>query len=335
MTINGTTVPVSPGMTVYEAARSAGIAIPTLCHRDGLHPSGGCGVCTVEDTATGRLLPACASRADDAMRIETNSERARAHRKAALELLLSNHPADCEAPCQMACPSGLPVPELMRLVADAKWDEAETLVQQYPVNCGHAPCEKACRRKPLGGAVSICAIHRVLTGTKEIPSPMKGKRTAKAQFRSRMAGLPDATLLSLAPEKGPRTELAEGAAFTRQHAAYEGARCLQCGCRKADDCRLRNLCTEAGARQSAFAGERSAIVREGDGRGFAFDAARCVLCGICVRAAEAMGVSVAPTFHGRGFNAHIAPPIGRAWNDIAPEVLAACAASCPTGAMTV
>jgi len=335
MTINGTTVSISPGMTVYEAARVAGITIPTLCHRDGLHPSGGCGVCTVEETATGRLLPSCASRANDAMCIEINSERARAHRKAALELLLSNHPADCEAPCQMACPSGLPVPELMRLAADAQWEAAETLAQQYPVNCGHAPCEKACRRKPLGGAVSICAIHRLLAGVKETPAPTEGKRPhpSKAQFRSRMTGLPEAELLSLAREKGTRAELTEGEAFTRQHAMYEGARCLQCGCQKADDCRLRDLCTEAGARQAAFAGERSAVVRDGNGQGFVFDASRCVLCGICVRTAATMGASVAPTFRGRGFDARIAPPLGRTWGDVAPEVLAACAASCPTGAM--
>ena len=337
MTINGTTVSISPGMTVYEAARTAGITIPTLCHRDGLCPSGGCGVCTVEDTATGNLLPACAFRADNAMRIETNSERACAHRKAALELLLSNHPADCEAPCQMACPSGLPVPELMRLSADAQWEAAEALAQQHPVNCGHAPCEKACRRKPLGGAVSICAIHRLLAGVKERPPKTEGRprnpHPSKTQFRSRMTGLPEAVLLSLAREKGARAELTEGETFTRQQVMYEGARCLQCGCQKANDCRLRDLCTEAGARQATFVGERSAVVRDDNGQGFAFDASRCVLCGICVRTAETMGASVAPTFRGRGFDAQIAPPLGRTWGDVAPEVLAVCAASCPTGAM--
>ena len=338
MTINGITVSAAAGMTVCDAARSAGITIPTLCHREGLHPTGGCGVCTVEDTATGRLLPSCAFRADDAMRIETGTERVLAHRKAVLELLLSNHPADCEAPCQMACPSSLPVPEMMRLIADAKWDAAEALARQYPVSCGHAPCEKVCRRKPLGGAVSICAVHRVAHGVPAMPEPNQAPHPRHApppaRFRSRMTGLPDDALLALAREKGARVELAEGAAFTRRHAEYESARCLQCGCRKPDNCRLRDRCAEVGAKQAAFAGERSAIAREGDGRGFAFDSSRCVLCGICVRAASAMGASVAPAFRGRGFDAQIAPPLGRAWGDIAPEVLAACAASCPTGAMT-
>ena len=334
MIVNGRAVALTAGVTVHEAARAAGIGIPVLCHRDGLHPSGGCGACTVEDAATGRLLPACATRADAAMRIETASPRALAHRKAALELLLSNHPADCEAPCQMACPARLPVPEMLRLIAAAKWGEAAALAQRHPVSCPAAPCEKACRRKPLGGAVAICAVHRLLAGAPPAPPQPPPAPPPKIPFRSRMTGLADDTLLALAHEKGPRTELADGEAFTREHARTEAARCLQCGCRKAGDCRLRELCADAGAKQSAFAGGHSAIVRERDGRGFAFDSSRCVLCGICVRVAQQAGASIAPAFRGRGFDARIAPPLGRAWHDIPAEVLATCATSCPTGAMS-
>ena len=336
MTVNGVAVSVSVGMTVWEAARSVGVAVPVLCHREGLHPSGGCGVCTVEDVATGRLLPACASRADNAMRIETDSERARAHRRVALELLLSNHPADCEAPCQMACPAGLPVPALMRLVADDQWAVAVALARRYPLSCENVPCEKVCRRKPLGGAVSICAIHRLLADAPagcDEPSVPVQRLAGKVRFRSRMTGLPEKALLALAREKGLRTELPGHAEFTRHHARYESARCLQCGCQKAEACRLRDLCADVGAKQATFAGERSAIVRGNDGRGFAFDSSRCVLCGICVRTASALGASVAPTFRGRGFDAHIAPPLGRTWGDVPADVLAACAAACPTGAM--
>ena len=334
MIINGRAVQVADHLTVYEAAQAAGIDIPVLCHRDGLHPSGGCGVCTVEDLATGRLLPSCASRADAAMRIETDTERVRAQRRIALELLLSNHPADCEAPCQMACPSGLPVPEMMRLVADGQWEAAETRARQYPITCEQPLCEKACRRKPLGGAVAICAIHRLLAGGTQTATVTgtKSLHTDKVRFRSRMT-LPDEALLALAREKGARTEWTEGEAFTSHHAQYEGARCLQCGCLKPGNCRLRDLCAATGARQAAFAGERSAIVRDHDGRGFAFDSSRCVLCGICVRTAATMKASIAPTFQGRGFGAQITPPLGRTWGDVAPDVLATCAAACPTGAM--
>jgi ferredoxin len=68
---------------------------------------------------------------------------------------------------------------------------------------------------------------------------------------------------------------------------------------------------------------------------FRFDAARCVLCGICVRTARLMRASIAPAFQGRGLAAHIAPPLGRSWSEIPSEILSACAEACPTGAMAL
>ena len=53
----------------------------------------------------------------------------------------------------------------------------------------------------------------------------------------------------------------------------------------------------------------------------------------CVRTGERLGASLAPAFHGRGFDAQIGPPLGRTWDDVPVEVQAACAAACPTGAM--
>lgn len=336
MTINGTDAVLDGTQTVYEAARLAGIVIPTLCHRDGLHPLGGCGVCTVEDTTTGRLLPACATRAHVNMAIQTDSAAALQVRRDALELLLSNHPADCEAPCQLACPSGLPVPSFLEAISEGRWATARAMAQRYPVICAPvAPCEKACRRKPLGGAVAICALHRWLTeptieGENPEAAPL---RPAQQRFRSRMTGLSKEVLLSFCTETGDRRLPGqETTDLTPETAMYEASRCLQCGCRKPDTCRLRSLCTQTGAKQSAFAGICGATVREQSGR-FRFDAARCVLCGLCVRLAQQKEARIAPAFHGRGFSARIAPPLGRSWDDVPEDVLAACAAACPTGAM--
>ena len=336
MTIDGIAVAIDGAVTVYEAARRVAIQIPVLCHRADLHPTGGCGVCTVEDAATGRLLPACATPASESMAILTASPDALQARRDALELLLSNHPADCEAPCQMACPSGLPVPRLLEAVAAGRWAEAERLARIYPVTCGNAaPCEKACRRRALGGPVAICALHRWLAGIPDPQPPAARPPAPRRRFRARMTGLSEETLLTFCAETGTRRfEGIDPAAMTRAHAAYEAARCLQCGCRKPNDCLLRELCTEAGARQSAFAGAHGSTARERSDR-FCFDAARCVLCGICVRTAGQLNASIAPAFHGRGFAARIAPPLGRVWSDIPAEILAACAAACPTGAMTL
>lgn len=334
MTIDGIEILSEIPETVCQAADRVGIRIPTLCHRDGLHPVGGCGVCTVEDTATGRLLPACVTRAATHMAIATASPAALQARKDALDLLLSNHPADCEAPCQMACPSGLPVPRFLEAVAAGHLDTAAALARRHPFTCGaKAPCEKACRRKPLGGAVAICRLHRWLAGPADAPPAAPAPRTRHA-FRSRMNGLTDETLLTLCAEPGER-RMEEAAAPTPDTAAYEAARCLQCGCRKPDACRLRELCEEAGAKQITFQGAPGAILRQqGHDARFRFDTSRCVLCGICVRTARQSGEAIGPAFHGRGFGARIGPPLGRAWDDIPQALLAACAAACPTGAMT-
>lgn len=338
MTINDRPVALKPGMTVYEAARGLGIRIPVLCHADGVEPAGGCGLCTVEDAAAGgRLLPACATRADAAMAIVTDSEAVRSFRRTALELLLSNHPADCEAPCRMACPSGLPVQTLMARIRSGDWQGARDLARAHPFVCGgSAPCEKACRRAPLGGAVAICAIHRWLAGDAagEARGRAPGGTPARPRFRSRMPDLSAETLAALSPESGPRRLPPEARELTPEAAAFEAGRCMRCGCLKPTACRLRELCAEYGAKPRAFDCAPQPMIRETGRKGFWFDASRCVLCGLCVRITRQRGAGEpGPAFHGRGFEARIGPPLGRVWDDLPDGVLQACAAACPTGAM--
>ncbi|MDD4018493.1 MAG: 2Fe-2S iron-sulfur cluster-binding protein [Kiritimatiellae bacterium] len=340
MTVDGQAVELKEGMTVYDAVRQAGIGLPVLCHRDGLTPTGGCGICTVEEVTSGRLLPACATRAEASMVIATGSEAAVEFRRTALELLLSNHPADCDAPCQLACPSGLPAQELMERILAGDWEGARVLARRYPFACASAaPCEKACRRKPLGGAVAVCALHRWLaegegTGPQEVRQEAGKNKGNLPRFRSRMRGLTEEALLALCSEKGERLLASDATGVTPEAAVYEAARCMRCGCRKPDDCRLRELCAAADAKQSSFAGETRPILRQRSRNGFRFDSSRCVLCGLCVRTAQKAGASLAPAFHGRGFEAQIGPPHGRTWDDIPEAVLAMVAAVCPTGAMT-
>ena len=83
-----------PPLTILEAAKKLGVKIPTLCHNDHLHPYGGCRVCLVEVTATGRgrLLPACATPAEDGMVVASASQRVQGARRFIVELLLSRAP---------------------------------------------------------------------------------------------------------------------------------------------------------------------------------------------------------------------------------------------------
>jgi len=92
--IDGREVVASEGTTVLEAARSAGISIPTLCHHEKLAPFGGCRLCIVEAESQGRtnLVASCVFQAEDDLIITTRSEKIDRIRKSILELLLAHAP---------------------------------------------------------------------------------------------------------------------------------------------------------------------------------------------------------------------------------------------------
>ena len=95
ITINGQKIQAQPGQTVYEAAAAAGIDIPVLCHHPALPPEGACRVCLVEIEKQRSLQPSCTFPVSEGMVVQTESPRAVAARKFALELILSDHPLDC------------------------------------------------------------------------------------------------------------------------------------------------------------------------------------------------------------------------------------------------
>ena len=92
--IDGKQVRVREGMTLLEAAESAGISIPTLCHHEGLAPFGACRMCIVEaDSGDGRkLVAACVAPVEDNLVVTTRSEKINGFRKALLELMLAHAP---------------------------------------------------------------------------------------------------------------------------------------------------------------------------------------------------------------------------------------------------
>jgi iron-only hydrogenase group A len=95
LNINSITVNAEEGMTILDAAKSVGIAIPTLCHLKNLNPTGACRICSVEVEGMRGLVPACAYPVSEGMVVETNSLRVRRARKTIIELLVENHPQDC------------------------------------------------------------------------------------------------------------------------------------------------------------------------------------------------------------------------------------------------
>ncbi len=95
VTINGKEVTLEKAMTVLEAARSAGVKIPTLCYHEQLEKYGGCRLCLVEVEKMPRLQTACTLMVTDGMVVRTETEAIANVRRSVLEFLLINHPLDC------------------------------------------------------------------------------------------------------------------------------------------------------------------------------------------------------------------------------------------------
>ena len=96
--IDGKEVKAREGMTVLEAAQSAGISIPTLCHHEKLEPYGGCRICSVEVEVRGwtKLVVSCVYPVEQDLVVRTRSEKIDKTRKMILELLLAHAPDSVE-----------------------------------------------------------------------------------------------------------------------------------------------------------------------------------------------------------------------------------------------
>jgi NADH dehydrogenase/NADH:ubiquinone oxidoreductase subunit G len=92
--IDGKEIKAREGMTILEAAQTAGIFIPTLCHHEKLEPYGACRICIVEVETEGwtRLVVSCVHLVEENLVVRTRSEKIDRNRKIILELLLAHAP---------------------------------------------------------------------------------------------------------------------------------------------------------------------------------------------------------------------------------------------------
>lgn len=191
ITIDHKVIDVTEGMTVMQAAELAGIRIPSMCFLPGNHNHPSCMVCLVKDLEKGTMFPSCAMPVAEGMYLSASSGEVTEARKEALELLLSDHIGDCEAPCRLSCPAFMNIPLMNRLIAEERIEEALYIVREeisLPLVLGYicpSPCEKACRRKSIDGPVSICLLKRSAAADEtirrtglELPTHRSGKRIA-------------------------------------------------------------------------------------------------------------------------------------------------------------
>ena len=192
ITIDGKEYKASPGETILQVARREGFGerIPTLCYEPALPPYTSCFVCIVEVEGMNKLVPACSTEAGNGMVVHTQSPRVEKARKTSLELLMSNHPADCMAPCSRGCPAGIDIQQYLALAKEGKYIEAIQTIRErnpLPVLCGRVcvrRCEEVCRRDILDEPVGINMVKRTASDYwiehpyEEVPGDATGKHVA-------------------------------------------------------------------------------------------------------------------------------------------------------------
>lgn len=95
LTIDNQEVTTSEGATILDAAKKAGIVIPTLCYHERLNPIGSCRLCVVEISGQSEPVTACTTTVEDGMTVTTRSDQLFKLRQLALKQILATHPLDC------------------------------------------------------------------------------------------------------------------------------------------------------------------------------------------------------------------------------------------------
>ena len=161
--IDGRAVDARPGETILDAAKRAGVEIPTLCHDDRLDPTGACRMCLVESSDSRRLVPACRHPLTDGLEVHTRTENVRRHRSALLGLYLADQP-DGAAPGseldrlarQYGVEPGLPAVDAPR---EGRPDDHNRFIQFNPQHCILcARCTRYCDE--VESVAAIALTHR-------------------------------------------------------------------------------------------------------------------------------------------------------------------------------
>jgi len=305
------------GETLMVAAQRKGLFIPSLCYAEGAVHKASCMVCVVKNTSNGQIIPSCTTYPEEGMQIETENEEIRNIRKMSLELLLSDHRADCEAPCSQVCPKGLDVEQVLNYYDLAKYEDAHRLISEafslHEIGCDvcKAPCEKACRRGTIDRAVSIRAIIKEVAGMfRYIANPLKVNSV-------------ETTYNNLYQSKLGR--FTESERERLKSTVTTPSRCLHCACEGRVKCKLRTLATSAGIKRPRYAtsSKLPAMFKQYVNGAIWFEQAKCIKCGLCVYNSQ-NGF----TFKDRGFGMQVVLP-----NENSGHINETLTELCPTGAL--
>ena len=343
--INNRTFEVEPGRTILSIAEDGGIKIPTLCHYPGIEEDASCLICSVRNKRDGTFTPACATIVEDGMEIDTKSKEVIEYRKRIIRVILMEHRAECEAPCRVSCPFGYDIPLLNRYLSEGKIKEALSLLVSEtgdkPLHCQEceAFCETNCRRGSIDSPISIRNIRMFLSSRLEETSIKPDDQSRpdneyKKLFSSKITALTAAELSEWLKECEDTTERYReiGDYLT---AGYEAKNCMHCDCRAANDCGLREIAAQLGVTDPPEKFDSLPIEKKiNRNANLVFERAKCIKCGLCVRACNDLDGRVALTYLNRGLDLIVSEPIGVDFRYIHSEKAEEIYSNiCPTGAL--
>ncbi|MBN1107519.1 MAG: (2Fe-2S)-binding protein [Bacteroidales bacterium] len=349
--INNIEFHASEGETVLDVARRAGISIPTLCHKDGVEHYSSCMVCLVRDRRNNSYIPSCSALVQEGMDIDASGDDVKELRRKAVELLLLEHRAECEAPCRVVCPAAYDIPRMNRLLSAGRFREAVDLIvselatpEIRCLTCG-AYCENACRRKKIDTPISIRNIRlfifdkikeeKLFSGSAAgSDARYSAKEELKNRFSSRTGKLNDAELRQWLKECDGMSERYRDITSFEQ-ASSEAESCMHCDCRAAGNCALRAVAEDLSLKDPAGKLVNSPIKKKiNKNTGLIFENAKCIKCGLCVRVCEDSNDEPALCFINRGFVSIISEPLTAEFDDILASQARKAVEVCPTGALS-
>ena len=174
--INGQEVLVKEGTSIMDAAEKVGIHIPHLCYLRGLNEIGACRICVVEIKGMKKLVTACNTECEEGMEIYTNSPRVRRLRRINVELILSDHNANC-ASCiksgnctlqSIANDMGIITNDYNNIAEKARWDMNLPLLRDASKCVKCMRCIQICEKvQDLGVWNLIGSGYRTTIGVRE------------------------------------------------------------------------------------------------------------------------------------------------------------------------
>ena len=175
------------------------------------------------------------------------------------------------------------------------------------------------------GKAAAESVNQFLAG-EQVTGPAK-------RFNSRMGKLLDGEIARFgSPGNGQAVAADRAEGVAQREAVDESKRCLHCDCRRADDCKLRDLSGAYGATQHRPP-ERRLFEADGEHPEIIYESGKCIACGLCIKVAAEAGEELGLTFIGRGYDVRVAVPFDQPLSAGLKISAADCVKACPTGAL--